>query len=89
MAFGAGRSNVYQLVLSEAGRLTAIGVILGLGCSLAAAKLLRTMLFGVSSWDAPTLIGVTFVFSISALLASWIPARRAGSVNPVEALRAE
>jgi predicted permease len=89
MALGAQRSSVYQLVLGEAGRLTAIGVMLGLGCSLGAARLLRTLFFGVNSWDAPTLIVVAVVFSISALLASWIPARRAGSVNPVEALRAE
>jgi ABC-type lipoprotein release transport system permease subunit len=47
------------------------------------------MLFGVSSWDPPTLIAVAAVLGISALLASYIPARRAASVNPVEALRAE
>jgi ABC-type lipoprotein release transport system permease subunit len=66
-----------------------MGVVLGLGCSLAAARLLRTMLFGVSTWDAPTLLAVPVVLVISALLASCIPARRAGSVNPVEALRSE
>ena len=46
-------------------------------------------LFGVRSWDVPTLLGVAAVLGISALLASYIPARRAASVNPVEALRAE
>ncbi|MGI9075078.1 MAG: ADOP family duplicated permease [Bryobacteraceae bacterium] len=89
MALGAERVAVYQLILKESGRLTAFGIILGLVCSLAAATLMRTLLFGVRSWDAPTLIGVTVVLVISALLASYIPARRAASVNPVDALRTE
>jgi ABC-type lipoprotein release transport system permease subunit len=46
-------------------------------------------LFGVSSWDAPTLAGVAVVLASSALLASYLPARRAASVDPVEALRTE
>ncbi len=89
MALGAERRTVYQLILSEAGRLTAIGVILGVACSLAAAMLLRTLLFGTPAWDIPTLAAVAAVLGISALLAGFIPARRAASVNPVEALRAE
>jgi macrolide transport system ATP-binding/permease protein len=89
MALGAERGAVYRLILREAGRLTAFGVVLGLVCSLAAASLLRSLLFGVRSWDAPTLLGVAAVLAIAALLASYIPARRAASVNPVEALRAE
>jgi macrolide transport system ATP-binding/permease protein len=89
MALGAERGTVYQLILREAGRLTAFGLILGLVCSLTAAALLRSLLFGVHSWDAPTLIGVAAVLGVSALLASYIPARRAASVNPVEALRTE
>jgi macrolide transport system ATP-binding/permease protein len=89
MALGAGQPAVHRLILSEAGRLTALGVGCGLAGSMAGARLLRNILFGVSAWDLPTLIGVAAVLGFSALLASYIPAHRAASVNPVEALRAE
>ena len=89
MALGAQRGAVYRLVLGQAGSVAAVGIVVGLGCSIPAARLLRGLLFGVQSWDAPTLIGVAVVLGICALLASYLPARRAASVNPVEALRAE
>jgi macrolide transport system ATP-binding/permease protein len=89
MALGAERGTVCRLILKEAGWLTAFGIILGGTSSLAAATLMRNLLFGIRSWDVPTLAAVAAVLGISALLASYIPARRAASVNPVEALRAE
>jgi predicted permease len=89
MALGAQRSSVYQLILREAGWLVGAGIVIGLGCSVAAATLIRGLLFGVRSWDVPTLGAVAGVLGICALLASFIPARRAASVNPVDALRAE
>jgi macrolide transport system ATP-binding/permease protein len=89
MALGAESGSVYRLILGEAGRLTAVGIVIGLACSVFAATLMRGLLFGVRSWDVPTLAAVGVVLGIAALLASYIPARRAASVNPVEALRAE
>jgi predicted permease len=89
LALGAPRRSVYQLVLGEAGRLAAIGIGLGLVCSVAAATLMRTLLFGTPPWDVPTLAAVAVVLGLSALLAAYIPARRAAAVDPVEALRAE
>jgi predicted permease len=89
MALGAEPHSVYALILKEAGWLTCAGICTGIICSLAATTLMRKLLFGVRSWDVPTLIGVAAVLGVSALAASFIPARRAASVNPVEALRAE
>jgi predicted permease len=89
MALGAQPSSVYRLILKEAGWLTAVGIVVGLVCSVAAATLIRGLLFGVRSWDAPTLGAVASVLGFAALLASFLPARRAASVNPVDALRAE
>jgi len=89
MALGAQRSSVYQLIMKEAGWLIAVGIVAGLVCSVAATTLMRKLLFGVSSWDASTMAVVAGVLGGCALLASYIPARRAASVNPVEALRAE
>jgi macrolide transport system ATP-binding/permease protein len=89
MALGAQRSSVYQLILKEAGLLILFGIVAGLAGSIAAATLMGKLLFGVRSWDVPTLAAVAIVLAVSALFASYIPARRAASVNPVEALRAE
>jgi len=89
MALGAQRSSVYQLILKEAALLTAVGIIMGLVFSAAATTLMRGLLFEVPSWDMQTLAAVAAVLGIAAVLASYLPARRAASVNPVEALRAE
>lgn len=89
MALGAQRSSVYQLILKEAGWLVGMGIVAGLLCSIAAATLIRGLLFGVRSWDAATLVAVSAVLGISAMLASYIPARRAAKVDPIVALRYE
>jgi len=89
MALGAPRGSVYAMVLKEAGWLTAIGISLGLIASVGAATLMRGLLFGTAAWDAGTLASVALVLGGAAMLASYLPARRAASVNPVQALRAE
>ena len=89
MALGAQRSSVYQLILKEAGWLVVSGIGAGLLCSVAAATLIRGLLFGVRSWDAATLAAVSAVLAVSAMLASYIPARRAARVDPMVALRYE
>jgi len=89
MALGAQQSSVYRMILKEAGRLTGVGIVAGLVSSIAAATLMRKLLFGIHTWDMSTLAAVAVVLGASALLASYFPARRAASVNPVEALRAE
>jgi macrolide transport system ATP-binding/permease protein len=89
MALGAQRASVYRLVLTEAGWLAAAGILLGSICSIVTATLMRSLLFGVESWDLPTIGMVAAVLSIATTLASYVPARRAASVNPVEALSAE
>jgi ABC-type antimicrobial peptide transport system permease subunit len=89
MALGAQKSAVYKLVLGEAVKLIGVGVVLGLAGAVGAAMLMGKLLFGVQAWDAGTLACVPVVLGASAMLASYFPARRAASVNPTEALRAE
>ena len=69
--------------------MVTLGTALGIICAVIAAMLMRGLLFGVEWWDPPTLGATTFVLAFSALVASYIPARRAASVNPIEVLRAE
>jgi predicted permease len=89
MALGAQRGSVYQLILKEAAWLTMVGIVAGLACSIGAATLIRGLLFGVQAWDASTLAAVSLVLGVSALLATYIPARRAAQVDPSVALRYE
>jgi ABC-type antimicrobial peptide transport system permease subunit len=89
MALGAQRSAVYRLILLESGRLIGIGLGLGLVTSILAASLMRKLLFGVQAWDVGTLVSVGLILGAASLLASFLPARRAASINPTEALRAE
>ncbi|MGA9981562.1 MAG: ABC transporter permease [Candidatus Sulfotelmatobacter sp.] len=89
MALGAQRSSVYQLIMKEAGWLVGAGIAVGLLCAIGAATLIRGLLFGVRSWDAATLAAVSVVLATAAMLASYIPARRAAQVDPMVALRYE
>ena len=89
IALGAQRATVYRLIMKEAGALALAGIVIGTACAIIAASLMRKLLFGTPPWDLTTLICVAAVLGTSALLASFLPARRAASVDPISALRAE
>ena len=89
MALGAQRAAVYQLIMREAAWLVGVGIGMGLLCAIATATLIRGLLFGVRSWDASTLLAVALALSAFAMLATYIPARRAAQVDPMVALRYE
>jgi len=89
MALGSRRSDVLRLVLGEGARMAALGVAIGVGASLAITRLMSSLLFGISATDPLTFVGVAALLSCVALLASYIPARRAMRVDPTIALRYE
>jgi putative ABC transport system permease protein len=89
MALGAQTGNVLGLVLSEGLRLALLGAGIGLAGSFFAARLLSGMLFGVTPSDPLTFVGVAFVLVAVAMVACYIPARRATRVDPLVALRYE
>jgi putative ABC transport system permease protein len=89
MAMGAQTSDVLRLVIGEGMKLALIGALLGLGGALALTRLLKTLLFGVSATDPLTFIVIAALLIIVALLACWIPARRAASMDPLVSLRVE
>jgi len=89
MALGARSVDVVKSVIGYGMALTLVGVVLGAGGAFALTRLMNSLLFGVSPTDAWTMCGVSAVFGCIALLACWIPARRAGLVDPIVALRYE
>jgi predicted permease len=89
LALGSTTAGVRRLVLRDGLRLALAGVVLGLGGSLALARLLRSELFGVSALDPVTLVGAAVTLVGVAAAALWVPARRATRVSPMEALRAD
>jgi predicted permease len=89
MALGAARSDVLSMILRETLGMTSIGLALGLAGALSASQLVANMLYGVSAQDPVTLAAVTVVLTTVAVVAGWIPARRAMRVDPMVALRYE
>ncbi len=87
MALGATRGEIAGMVLSQAGRWTAAGCLLGIAASLPLSRLLNALLFDAPRQDAGALIAAIIVLLVVALAAAWIPSRRAASVDPMHALR--
>lgn len=88
-ALGASRGVIARWVLFDASQLTLVGVVIGVPAAVAATKLIRGLLYGTSPTDPLTFVFVAFVVVVAALLASYVPARRAAGVDPVVALRAD
>ena len=88
-ALGATRGNVLGLVIGQGMRIAGLGVVLGIALALGAARLLRGLLFGVSSDDPVTLVAVSGILALVALAACAVPAFRAARTDPVRTLRAD
>jgi putative ABC transport system permease protein len=89
VALGAQRTDVLKLIVGHGALLGGVGIAIGLGGALSVTRVLRTMLFGVSPFDPLSFVGVSLLLTTIALVASYVPARRAARVDPVEALRYE
>jgi len=89
MALGARQNDVLRLVLREGAALAAIGVVLGVAGAFVATPLIRSWLFGIERTDAPTIIVTAVGLVVTALAASYLPARRASKVDPLVAMRGD
>jgi predicted permease len=89
MAMGAKRMDVVLLILRKAALLVGAGLVCGLGCSWLAMRALKAFLFGVGAHDPATVLLVAALLAVSGLMAALVPARRAASIDPIQALRAE
>jgi ABC-type antimicrobial peptide transport system permease subunit len=89
LALGARKNELRWMFVRPALVLTGIGVIIGLGAAAAVARLMRSLLFGIGPLDPISFTVVPLILALAAALASFLPASRVASVNPVDALRIE
>ena len=89
VALGAGRREIYALLLKDAGRLTLAGLVVGVAAALPSARLLGAQLYGVTPGDPATYVSIITLLMTVALGATLLPARRAARVDPIVALRAD
>jgi ABC-type antimicrobial peptide transport system permease subunit len=89
MALGAGRGTVSRMVMAQAGRLAVIGIVGGLVLGMGTAVLIADLLFGTPPLDAPSFAVAVTALAASSVVAAWIPAHRAASIDPIEALRVD
>jgi putative ABC transport system permease protein len=89
LALGAQTADVFKLMIGQGMRLALTGVVLGLAFSFALTRLMKSLLYEVSATDSLTFAGVALLLALVALLACWVPARRATKVDPLIALRYE
>jgi putative ABC transport system permease protein len=87
MALGAQASDIRTLFVSHGLKLVGAGVVLGVASAMAVTRLMSVLLFGVGPMDAPTYAAVSLGLAVVALIATYLPARRAARVDPVVALR--
>jgi ABC-type antimicrobial peptide transport system permease subunit len=89
MALGANRAKVMRMVLRGAFLQVGIGLTIGIHASIGVGWMIANQLFGVNPWDPAMLASATLLLLTAAFLAGWIPAHRAASIHPMQALRAE
>jgi putative ABC transport system permease protein len=89
MALGASTRDVLSMIVGDGMKLCLAGVAIGLACAIALTRVLRTLLFGVSTTDTFTFVIVAFLLGAMSLAACYVPARRATKVDPMDALRCE
>jgi putative ABC transport system permease protein len=89
MALGAHRADILKMVLGQGTVLTGIGILIGLGLATAVSRLLGGLLYGIKPIDPFSFVVVPLVLAVAALVASWLPARRATRIDPMMALRYE
>jgi ABC-type antimicrobial peptide transport system permease subunit len=89
LALGAQQSAVTRTFVRYGAGLAAVGVLIGLGAAAAVTRFMTSILYGVGALDPLTYAGVALALGAAAVLASWVPARRAAAVDPAEALAAE